>query len=271
MGYIDGLGHIDLKVADVDAAVRFYCDGLGLALKRRNGHGAVLITPDNVIIEITGGGSLGKNASGITHICLNTYDVDAAFQRALDFGAAIARPQDPEPYTYNNLRMGFINTPTGEELELWYIQKNGMLREPIVGNRYIKCFVHVAITVPDMPACIRFYEALGARLKVDWDWGCSIQLPDMRELELFTGGEYSDNKSGYTHFSFYTNDVNAMAQAVFEAGGQILQRPYDWSNQRVCLCRGLAGEVIELFEMYHDGREADVYDVIPDKLPDLFA
>ena len=32
MGYINGIDHVDLRVPDVDAAVRFYCEGLGLSL-----------------------------------------------------------------------------------------------------------------------------------------------------------------------------------------------------------------------------------------------
>lgn len=271
MSYIQGLSHINIKVEDVDAAVRFYCEGLGLHLKRRDMRGAIITTPDNIILEITGNGTFVQNTSGITHICLNTYDVDAAFERALAFGAAISRPQNPEPYTYKDLRMAFVSTPTGEEIEMWYIQKGDIFREPVVNHQYIKCLTHVAVTVPDMSASIKFYEALGARLKVDWEWGCSIQLPDMRELELFTGGEYSDNKNGYTHFCFYTEDVDAAAQKIAAIGGQILGPGYDRSNLRICFCKGPAGEVIELFQMYHDHREPDVYDTYPDKLPDLFA
>ncbi len=272
MSYIQGLGHINIKVGDVDAAVRFYCEGLGLKLKHRDNRGAVIITPDNMILEITGGGAFVQNTSGITHICLNTYDVDAAFKRALEFGARISRPQDPEPYTYNDLRMAFVSTPTGEEIELWYIQKNGVMREPIVNNQYVKCLVHVALTVPDMSACIKFYEALGAKLKVDWEWGCSIQLPDMRELELFTGGEYSDNQNGYTHFCLFVEDVDTAAQKIEDLGGKIVHRACDWSdNLRIGFCKGPAGELIELFHIYDAGREPDIFDTYPLKLPDLFA
>ena len=46
---------------------------------------------------------------------------------------------------------------------------------------------------------------------------------------------------------------------------------YDWSNLRIAFAEGLAGEVIEFFSMYEDGRQPDVFDVPPQPLPDLFA
>lgn len=270
MSYITGLGHINIKVDHVDTAVRFYCEGLGLKLRRRDERGAIIETPDKIVLEISCDGTFVQNTSGITHLCFNTYDADAAFKRALSYGAKISRPNDPEPYTYNNLRMAFVYAPTGEEIEFWYIQKSGVMREPVIDNHYIKCLPHVAITVPDMPACIKFYEGLGAKLKVDWEWGCSIQLPDMRELELFTGGQYANNKNGYTHFCLYTGDVDEAARRIVQLGGQIVHESYDWSNLRICFCRGLAGEVIELFQMYED-RAPDIFDTYPHKLPDLFS
>lgn len=271
MGIINGIDHVSIIVPDVDQAVKFYCGGLGLTLKRRDDYNAIVVTPDGVIMEICPEGTEQWDTSGITHICLNTYDVDLTFKRALEWGAVISRPDDPEPYTYNNLRMAFVRTPSGEELEFWYIQKDGVMREPVIDGKYIKNFVHVALTVPDMKACIKFYEGLGAVLKEDWEWGCSIRLDDMRELELFTGGEYAGTPKAYTHYCILTDNVDAAAQKVAELGGKITHEAYDWSNLRICFCQGIAGEVIEFFQIYTDGRTADVFDRVPDKLPDLFA
>lgn len=73
-----GIDHIDLRVQDIDAAIRFYCEGPGLTLKRRNEHNGIAITPDGAILEIsTGAGEW--DAGGITHVCYNTYDADAGF------------------------------------------------------------------------------------------------------------------------------------------------------------------------------------------------
>ncbi len=272
MGFIKGIDHVALLAADVDAAVRFYCDGLGLTLKQRDDHTAIIVTPDGVVLEISPGGTAQWDKGGITHVCLNTYDVDAAFARALEYGAVRSRPQDPEPYTYKDLRMAFVRTPSGEEIEFWGIQKpDGGFGEPVVNGKYIKNFVHVALTVPDMYACVRFYEGLGAKLKVDWEWGCSMTLPDGREFELFTGGETVSEPKPYTHMCLLTDDVDGALEQVVALGGKVAHEPYDWSNLRIGFAAGLAGETIEFFYLYPDGRDPDVFDAPPDRLPDLFA
>lgn len=271
MSLINGIDHVDFKVPDVDAAVKFYCEGLGLTLKRRDGYNAILMTPDRVLLEVSPGGTAQGDRFGITHVCYNTYDVDAAFQRALEYGAVRSRPDDPEPYTYKDLRMAFVRTPSGEEIEFWSIMKpDGTFGEPVVDGKYIKHFVHVALTVPDMAACVRFYEGLGVKLKIDWEWGGSMRINDGRELELFTGGDYAQDPQGYTHIGILTDSVEEALAQVAALGGAITHEPYDWSNLRIGFARGLAGEILEFFSMYQDGRPADVFDVIPDKLPDLF-
>lgn len=272
MGIIKGIDHVSFLVPDVDEAIRFYCEGLGLTLKRRDSYNGIIITPDNVILELAPQGTNEWDKSGITHVCYNTYDVDAAFERALQYGATISRPQDPKPYTYKDLRMAFVRSPSGEEIEFWSIQrKDGGFGEPVINGRYIKNFVHVALTVPDMHACVRFYEGLGAKLKVDWEWGCSMTLPDGREFELFTGGGPAGEPSAYTHMCLLTDNVEAALDRVISLGGKIVHEPYDWSNLRIAFATGLAGETIEFFYMYEDGREPDVFDAPPDLLPDLFA
>ena len=273
MDIIKGIDHVDLRVPDVDAAVRFYCEGLGLTLKRRDDYNGIVATPDGVILEISPNGTDQWDGSGITHVCYNTYDVDAAFARALEYGATVSRPQDPEPYTYKDLRMAFVRAPSGEEIEFWSVQRpDGVFGEPVVEHRYVKNFVHVALTVPDMYDCVRFYEGLGAKLKVDWEWGCSMTLPDGREFELFTGGEHAgSDKKAYSHMCLLTDDVDGALEQVVKLGGKIAHEPYDWSNLRIAFAEGLAGEVIEFFYLYQDGRKPDVFEAAPDPLPDLFA
>jgi hypothetical protein len=85
------------------------------------------------------------------------------------------------------------------------MRPDGSFGESMPGNCFIKHFVHVAVTVPDMPASVRFYESLGAKLKVDWEWGCSMRLNDLRELELFTGGQYAENPKAYCSFGILTH------------------------------------------------------------------
>jgi catechol 2,3-dioxygenase-like lactoylglutathione lyase family enzyme len=270
MEYLEGLSHVDIHVPDVDQAVEFYCTGLGLHLKRRDFHNGIVETPDGIILEISPGGKEGGDSSGITHVCYNTYDADKAFRQALKYGAVRSRPQNPDPYTYKDLRMAFVRAPSGEEIEFWSIARNGVFGEPASEGRYIKHFVHAALTVKDMKACVKFYEGLGACLKADWEWGCSMTLPDRREMEFFAGGEYAQDPKAYRHLAFFTPGIEAASKRVVELGGSIIHEPYDWSNLRVCFCRGLMGEVIELFQMDSGGKNADVFDRKPDRLPDIW-
>lgn len=271
MDIIKGINHVNIRVPKIDEAVKFYCAGLGLTLKQHNDNSAIVTTPDGIVLELASG-TAGWDLGGITHICLNTYDVDLAFARALEYGAVISRPQDPKPYTYKDLRMAFVRTPSGEEIEFWSIQKpDGGFGEPVVDGKYVKNFVHVALTVPDMYASVRFYEGLGAKLKVDWEWGCSMTLPDGREFELFTEGTPAGEPKAYHHMCLHTDDVDAALQQVVRLGGTILREGYDWSNLRIGFAIGLAGEIIEFFYLYQDGRQGDLFTAPPAPLPDLFA
>jgi catechol 2,3-dioxygenase-like lactoylglutathione lyase family enzyme len=243
-----GLSHVRILVPELEEAIRFYCMGLGLKLAHRGENSAVVLTPDGIVLFFYAGGTRDRDTSGITHVCLNTWNVDEAFASALSFGAKISRESDPKPYTYKNLRMAFVRAPSGEEIEFWGImRKDGSFGESMPGNCYVKHFVHVALTVPDMPASVRFYEGLGAVLKVDWDWGCSMRLPDMRELELFTGGQYAIDPKAYTSFGFITQ-----------------------TNKAGQNCLGLAGETIEFVRM-NDCIGDMQLTKSPEKLPDLFA
>lgn len=272
MAVISGIDHIGMQVADVDAAVRFYCEGLGLELKRRDDYNGIVVTPDGVILEISPGGTGEKKTGGITHVCYNTYDVDKTFARALEYGAVPSRESDPEPTTYKNLRMAFVRAPSGEEIEFWSIMRpNHRFGEEAPQGKYIKNFVHIALTVPDMYRCIHFYEGLGAKLKVDWEWGCSMTLPDGREFEIFTGGDQPVKNQCYTHMGLLTDDVENALEQVKQQGGRVAHEPYDWSNLRIAFAVGREGETVEFFKMYHDGHLPDVFDREPQPLPDLFA
>lgn len=264
-----GIDHIDLRVQDIDAAIRFYCEGLGLTLKRRNEHNGIVITPDGIILELSPGTD-GWDAGGITHVCYNTYDADAAFRRALEYGAVPSRPQTPEPYTDRGLCVAFVRAPSGEEIEFWSVrQPDGSFGRPAREGRTIKSFVHVGLTVPDVPACAGFYSGLGAKLQTEWEGGCSMILPDGRGIELFSGSPVSGEPKAYSHVSLLTDDTDAELEKLVKLGGKVGHEPYDWSNLRIAFATGLAGEVIEFFCFYQDGREPDVFEAPPDPLADI--
>jgi len=135
--------HTMVRVKDVDASLRFYCDGLGLKLIRRNDYekgrfsliflaasedtelGAyeglrpqaeVELTynwPDeNGQVEDYGG---GRNFG---HLAYEIDDIYAACQRFLDMGVVVNRPP-------RDGMMAFVRSPDGISVEL--LQKNGPL------------------------------------------------------------------------------------------------------------------------------------------------
>jgi catechol 2,3-dioxygenase-like lactoylglutathione lyase family enzyme len=165
--------------------------------------------------------------------------------------------------------MAFVTAPTGEEIEFWYISKNGKTSDPVNSNNYIKSFVHVALTVPDMDAASKFYEGLGIIPRDNWGWGCSMHINGGRELELFTGGQYSDNKNGIIHIGFWCDDADASFNRAKELGGET-HGLSNWENLRMGFVRGLAGELIEFVSIIPDKKPNGLFDSYPDVLPDLF-
>ncbi len=256
MSKITGMAHGAIKVADLDAAVRFWVDGMGMTLRHRAADAAIVAATDGVLLEIFAGGEAVTNHSGFTHLCLTTHDADAAFARALACGATASRG---EPYDLGNLRIAFVTAPTGEEVEFWFIaQEGGPRREPVVGHQHIKGFVHAALTVPDRAATVRFYEGLGIQPKVDWGWGCSMKLADGRELELFDGGEPCDNGSGIIHVCFFADDVDATLRQALALGATPHGEPAEWANIRYAFFRGPSGELVELMALL-PGQEASFF------------
>jgi lactoylglutathione lyase len=113
--------HTMVRISDVDASLKFYCDLLGLKERRRSDrpeHGYMLIfvsadaTPD-AEIELTynydvetydGGRNFGHLAFRVDHI----YE---SCQRLMDGGVTINRPP-------RDGRMAFVRSPDGISIEL---------------------------------------------------------------------------------------------------------------------------------------------------------
>ena len=124
----NGLGfhHVAMKVADLDASLRFYVEGLGLT--RVYGWGeadsrAVLLDiGDGRMIEVFAGGTDDPKPEGaFLHLCLRTADCDAALAAAVQAGAVtMAEPHNVTIPTRGGpvpVRLAFCRTPSGEILE----------------------------------------------------------------------------------------------------------------------------------------------------------
>lgn len=125
--------HTMVRVTDVEASLRFYCEGLGLREVRRKASEAgrftliFLAAPENPEAEVelthnwdpevyTGGRNFG-------HLAYEVDDLYAACQRLLDLGVVINRPP-------RDGRMAFVRSPDQISIEL--LQKGDPLppREP---------------------------------------------------------------------------------------------------------------------------------------------
>jgi len=127
-GCVCGFHHVAVRVADFDAAVAFYVNGIGLKEKISWGEGdgrAVMLDAGNGnYVELFAGGTAEEKPEGaMLHLALRTDDVDAALSRAVAAGATVTvEPKDvtiqsrPQP---TPVRLAFCRTPSGEIIEFF--------------------------------------------------------------------------------------------------------------------------------------------------------
>ena len=211
---IKGYANIKIKAKDTAAALKIYTDALQMPLVDEN----TVAFPEGTTVTVIEGDTVRAEKSGFTHLCLDSCNADDGWARATDLGAVPSR-EDDHPTGGGGLYGGFLRFAGGEEVELWHICKNDALSEPYTPGNFVKAFVHTAITAPDKEKAIAFYEALGIRLKLDWGWGCSMQLANKQELEIFPGGDRVPNESGIYEVSFAVEDAKACYDIALANGG----------------------------------------------------
>jgi lactoylglutathione lyase len=125
--------HTMVRITDVDASLRFYCDALGLKEVRRmeNEKGRFtlifLAAPDNEDSQVELTYNWDPEAYGIGrafgHLAYEVDDIYATCKRLQDHGVTINRPP-------RDGRMAFVRSPDKISVEL--LQKGGALapREP---------------------------------------------------------------------------------------------------------------------------------------------
>jgi len=123
---LGGFHHVAIKVADFEAALRFYQEGFGFTEKVAWGEGPkraiMLDTGNGGILEIFAGGDPeAPSEARMIHFAIGTSDVDAAFNRALTLGATERlAPKDVELASSKGpfrIRIAFVISPTGEVVE----------------------------------------------------------------------------------------------------------------------------------------------------------
>lgn len=122
---ITALGHIALKVRDLDAMAHFWCDQVGLQemerLRHDNGEAWLIYLriTDTQFLELIAGAETSKaphdGPAGVTHISLTIDDLDVEAARLQANGVALTSPiQTGE----DGNRGAWIEDPEGNRIEL---------------------------------------------------------------------------------------------------------------------------------------------------------
>lgn len=122
---IDGLGHLALKVTDLDRSLRFWRDGVGLPemerLRRDDGTTwlVYLRITDTQFLELFPGAETdrapGEAANGVNHICLSVVDIDQTAAALAGNGIALTSPISRG---LDGNRGAWIVDPDGNRIEL---------------------------------------------------------------------------------------------------------------------------------------------------------
>ena len=120
--------HTMVRVTDLDASLKFYCDALGLRELRRNEYPGGRFTlvflaapgDDDAQVELTYNWDREEYGSGraFGHLAYEVDDVYESCSRLMQHGVTINRPP-------RDGRMAFIRTPDGISIEL--LNKGGSL------------------------------------------------------------------------------------------------------------------------------------------------
>jgi glyoxylase I family protein len=125
---VSGFHHAAMRVADFEAVVGFYKQGLGLSEKiawgEGNGRAVMLDCGNGNYIEVFAGGAGGDVPEGaVLHLALRTGNCDAALARAVAAGAVVTMaprdvtiPSTPQP---TPVRIAFCRGLAGELIEFF--------------------------------------------------------------------------------------------------------------------------------------------------------
>jgi lactoylglutathione lyase len=127
----ESLHHVGLSVADLDEAIAWYHEALGLEVEFRFEipalRGAMVRSPGGLRMELLErpGSQAGINGShpdaalltrGYGHIALTVEGLAETYARLLDAGAAAV--WEPRPSPEPGVRMAFVHDPEGNLIEL---------------------------------------------------------------------------------------------------------------------------------------------------------
>ena len=137
------VSHLGVCVSDLDASLRFYCDGLGFDQVAAHEVGeefaglmeldgvrlrSRMIAKDGVTLELLGydvpdaigdGARRPLNQLGLTHLCLRVDDVEATAATIEALGGTVVRPTRTSiPLGSTSLEFVYCTDPDGMRIEL---------------------------------------------------------------------------------------------------------------------------------------------------------
>src|SRR4051812_27890315 len=119
-----GIGHVHLKVADIDRALAFYCGVLGFELQQRMGSQAAFVSAGGYhhhlglnTWESAGGSPPPRNTTGLYHVAILYPDrvtLADAVRRVLEAGIALDGASD-----HGVSEALYLRDPDGNGIELY--------------------------------------------------------------------------------------------------------------------------------------------------------
>jgi len=157
------IGHVHLKVSDLERAICFYRDVLGFELTQRYGREAAFLSAGGYhhhiglnTWESVGGSPPPPGTTGLYHLAIlypSRADLADALRRLLDAGIPLEGASD-----HGVSEALYLRDPDGNGVELYWdrpqdqwprnkngeidmftrpLDLNGLLREPLVSNNYV--------------------------------------------------------------------------------------------------------------------------------------
>lgn len=129
MIHIRQIDHIVLRVVDLDAMIRFYCDVLGCTVERRqDAIGLVQLRAGNALVDLVpvegklgrqGGAAPGRQGRNVDHVCFRVEPFDEAAIRAyLGASGVSCGPVESRYGAEGEGPSVYLEDPEGNTLEL---------------------------------------------------------------------------------------------------------------------------------------------------------
>ena len=140
------IGHVHLKVADVDRALDFYCGVLGFELMQRYGNDAAFVSAGGYHHHIglnswesKGGSPPPPGTTGLYHVAIrypSRRSLADALQRLIDAGVRLGGASD-----HGVSEALYLTDPDGNGIELYWDRPQADWPQPQAGQK-VEMYVH---------------------------------------------------------------------------------------------------------------------------------